>query len=122
MKNKSPTISAIVTNYNGWELGLLKDCFDSFFGGDFKDFEIFMVDMVSTDGSVEKVREKFGRDKRLQIIQNPVNNMSNGINMALKKAKGKYILFLNNDIYFKKGSIRKMVDFMDKSPNVGQIQ
>ena len=122
MKNKSPTISAIVTNYNGWELGLLKDFFDSFFGGDFKDFEIFMVDMVSTDGSVEKVREKFGRDKRLQIIQNPVNNMSNGINMALKKAKGKYILFLNNDIYFKKGSIRKMVDFMDKSPNVGQIQ
>ncbi len=122
MKSKSPVISAIVTNYNGWELGLLEDFFDSFLKGDFKDFEIFMVDMVSTDGSVEKVGEKFGRDKRLQIIQNPVNNMSNGINMALKKAKGKYVLFLNNDIYFKKGSIRKMVDFMDKSPSVGQIQ
>lgn len=117
-----PLISAIVTNHNGWELGLLKDFFDTFLNSDFKDFELFFVDMVSTDGSVENVRNHFGSDKRLQIIENPVNNMSAGIDMAMKKAKGKYVLFLNNDIYFAKGAIQKMVDFMDENKEVGQIQ
>ncbi len=115
-------VSAIVTNYNGWGLGLLGDFFDSFLGGDFKDFEVFLVDMVSTDGSVERIKKHFGKDKRLRIIQNPVNNMSKGIDMAMKKAKGRYILFLNNDIYFEKGAIKKMVNFMDVHPEAGQIQ
>lgn len=119
---KEPLISAIVTNYNGWELGLLEDFFDSFLRDNFTNFEIFLVDMVSTDGSIAKVKEKFGKDSRLKIIRNPVNNMSAGINMALKKAIGKYVLFLNNDIYFQKGAIKKMTDFMDTHPNVGQIQ
>lgn len=122
MADKNPTISAIVTNHNGWELGLLKDFFDSFLGGSFKDFEVFLVDMVSGDDSVEQVKKHFGKDERLQIIQNPVNNMSAGIDMAMKRAKGKYILFLNNDIYFEKGAIKKMVDFMDENPQAGQIQ
>ncbi len=122
MIRKNPIISAIVTNYNGWELGLLKNFFKSFLNSDFKNFEIFFVDMVSTDDSVEQVRKHFGKDKRLQIIQNPVNNMSRGIDMAFKKAKGKYVLFLNNDIYFAKGAIAKMIKFMDINPQAGQIQ
>lgn len=119
---KEPLLSAIVTNYNGWELGLLSDFFESFLKGDYKNFEIFLVDMVSVDRSVEKVKAKFGKDKRLKIIQNPVNNMSAGINMALKKARGKYALFLNNDIYFQKGALKKMVQFMEENPDVGQVQ
>jgi len=122
MKNKKPAVSAIVTNYNGWELGLLKDFFDTFLNSEFEDFEIYFVDMVSTDGSAEKVKEKFGKDKRLQIIKNPENNMSSGIDMAMKRAKGRYIFFLNNDIYFEKGAISKMINFMDACPEAGQIQ
>ena len=119
---KDPCISAIVTNYNGWELGLLEDFFTSFLKDDYENFEIFLVDMVSADGSIEKVKDKFGKDKRLNIIRNPVNNMSAGINMALKKARGKYVLFLNNDIYFQRGALTKMVRFMEDHPDVGQVQ
>lgn len=122
MVRKNPTISAIVTNYNGWELGLLENFFDSFLKDDFRNFEIFLVDMVSTDGSVAKVKEKFGKDLRLETIRNPVNNMSAGIDMALKKATGTYVLFLNNDIYFQKGALKRMTDFMNTHPEVGQAQ
>ncbi len=122
MTKRNPTISAIVTNYNGWELGLLKDFFGSFLNSDFNDFEIFLVDMVSTDNSVDQVRKHFGKDKRLHIIQNPVNNMSAGIGIALEKAKGKYVFFLNNDIYFQKDAIRKMINFMDTHHESGIIQ
>lgn len=115
-------ISAIVTNYNGLELGLLKDFFDSFLKNDFKDFEIFFVDNASTDESVKFVRENFTQDSRVKIIQNPINNMTQGINLALKQAKSHYILFLNNDIYFAKGAIQRMVHFMDENQVVGLVQ
>lgn len=115
-------ISAIVTNFNGWELGLVEDFFTSFLKDSYKNFEIFFVDMASSDGSAEKVKRYFGKDKRIKIVKNRVNNMSSGINMALRKARGKYVMFLNNDIYFQKGSIKKMVDFMEGHKEVGQVQ
>ncbi len=122
MKKNYPLVSGIVTNYNGWQLGLLKDFFESFLKSDYENFEIFLVDMASSDDSVTRVKEHFGRDKRLKIVINPINNMSAGIDTALKKAKGKYILFLNNDVYFPKGSIKKLVDFLDENKQVAQVQ
>src|SRR3989344_3123494 len=118
----SKIISAIVTNYNGLELRLLEDFFNSFLKNDFKDFELFFVDNASTDDSVKFVTKMFSKDRRIIIIKNPINNMTKGINLALKQSKGKYILFLNNDIYFAKGAIGKMVYFMDKHNNVALVQ
>lgn len=115
-------VSAIVTNYNGLELGLLKDFFDSFLKNDFRNFELFFVDNASTDESIRFVEENFSKDKRVKIVKNPVNNMTLGINIALRQAKGEYILFLNNDIYFAKGAICKMVDFMDNNGKVALVQ
>lgn len=119
---KYPLISAIVTNYNGWELGVLPEFFKAFLKNDYKNFGLFFVDQASSDKSVENVQKKFGKDKRVSVIANPVNNMSSGINMALKRAKGKYILFLNNDLYFEKGGIKKFVDFLEKNKNVALVQ
>lgn len=122
MKQEKLAISAIVTNYNGWEMGLLEDFFRKFLKNDYKNFEIFLVDNASLDNSVGKVKKKFGMDKRLRTIQNPINLMSSGINMALEKAKGEYILFLNNDIYFEEGSLKKMLDYLNKNPKVAAVQ
>jgi GT2 family glycosyltransferase len=121
-KTNKPLISAIVTNYNGWELGLISDFFESFLKEDYQNFELFFVDNASTDDSIEKVKENFGSDARLKIIERSVNIMSEGINVALNQVKGKYILFLNNDLYFQKGAIAKMVSFMEKNPQVGLVQ
>lgn len=119
---RKPLISAIVTNYNGWELGVLSDFFKAFLDNDYENFELFFVDQASTDGSVEKVKENFGKDKRLKIIENPVNNMSAGINMAIRKAGGDFILFLNNDLYFKEGGLEKLVGFLQKNDKTALVQ
>lgn len=122
MIQAKPEVSAIVTNYNGWQMGLLEDFFRKFLKNDFKDFEIFLVDNASLDESVKEVKKNFGNDKRLKIIQNPINLMSSGINMALEKAQGKYILFLNNDIYLAKGALKKMLEYLKKNPGVAAVQ
>lgn len=119
---KAKKISAIMTNFNGLQLDLINDFFTSFLKNDYKNFEIFFVDNASTDESVEFVLENFSKDPRVKVIQNPVNNMTKGINLALKQAEGEYILFLNNDVYFAEGAIYKMVAFMDKHKDVALVQ
>ncbi|MBI5356155.1 glycosyltransferase [Candidatus Collierbacteria bacterium] len=55
------------------------------------------------------------------VIDNSVNNSwySGGNNLALAKARGRYILFLNPDCYLTENSLAKMVRWMDKHPEVG---
>ena len=42
-----------------------------------------------------------------------------GNNLALARAKGKYILFLNPDCYLTYDILSKFVGWMDKHPKVG---
>lgn len=44
---------------------------------------------------------------------------SGGNNLALARAKGKYILFLNPDCYLTENSLAKLVGWMDKHPKAG---
>lgn len=120
--DKNPLVTAIVTNYNGWELGVLPEFFKAFLDNDYENFELFFVDNASTDDSVRQVKKNFGKDKRLKIIENPVNNMSAGINMAVERARGNFILFLNNDLYFKEGGLGGLVKFLQENKKAALVQ
>jgi len=47
---------------------------------------------------------------------------SGGNNLALSKAKGEYMLFLNPDCYLIENSLAKMLDWMNKHPEVGACE
>ena len=55
------------------------------------------------------------------VIDNSLDNKwySGGNNLALARAKGKYILFLNPDCYLTYDILSKFVSWMDKHPKVG---
>ena len=59
------------------------------------DAQILVVDNYSEDGSVEYLREHF---PQIEVIANDFNaGFGKANNMALTKATGRYILFLNPD-------------------------
>lgn len=62
-----------------------------------------------------------GLDHETIVIDNSQNNrwFSGGNNLALKQAKGRYILFLNPDCYLKDDALEKLVRWMDKHPGIG---
>ena len=80
--------------------------------------EIFVVDNASTDGSPEMVGQKF---PKVQLIKSSKNiGFGAGNNLALKKAKGRYLLLLNADIEIPDDKLLPgMIDWMDKNPKVG---
>lgn len=98
-------ISILVVNYNGKEL--LKGILGSIYKQDFKSYEVFVVDNASTDGSVEFVKKNHQKAK---IVQNKKNEGYVGINSGIKYCKGKYILFLNNDLELDKKCLKELLD------------
>ncbi len=73
-------------------------------------------------GSIKKFTK--GINFEVIAIDNSLDNRwySGGNNLALARAKGKYILFLNPDCYLAENSLAKMIGWVDKHPKVGACE
>lgn len=79
------------------------------------EYEIFVVDNASQDGSIEAIEAEFSN---INIIRSPINGgFGYANNLAIKQAKGKYILCLNTDTLLVNNAIKIMCDFMEQSEN-----
>lgn len=96
MDKKESRVAILILNYNSRPF--LEDCLTSLFEQTYKNFEIFLIDNSSTDGSLGLVKEKF---PNLQTIENPQNyGFGRGFNEGIKFVLNdfEYIGILNPDI------------------------
>lgn len=109
-------LSVIIVSYNTKKL--LKQCLDSVFQHTRGiDFEVFVVDNDSKDGSVEMINHQ---SSAIKLIANRANlGFAAANNQALRQAQGKYLLLLNSDTILKENSLKKMVDWMEENQKVG---
>ena len=83
------------------------------------DSEAWVVDNASTDDSVEMIKKEF---PSIKLIPNKENvGFARANNQVLREAAGEYYLLLNSDTLIPPGSIRTMVDFLDKNPEAGAV-
>jgi len=86
--------------------------------------EIIMVDNGSTDGSAEmlkQVKSQKSKVKSLEIkllLQAENLGYAKANNLAVKKAEGKYLLFLNSDIEVIEDAIPKLYNFYKQKEKV----
>jgi len=79
--------------------------------------EIFVVDNVSTDESVPKIRQFF---PDIQLIVNKTNRgFGAANNQVLPLCRGRYIIYLNPDTIVKPDAFKKAVSFMDRHQDIG---
>ena len=102
-------VSVIIPVYNASHI--LSKTLDSVTSQNFKDFEIIIVDDGSTDDSLEKSFEILSkRTIPHQIIHQKNKGVSIARNNGLEIARGKYILFVDDDDCIDKNHIKYLYD------------
>jgi GT2 family glycosyltransferase len=105
-------ISILIVNYNGMKL--LDDCITSIkaYSSGF-DYEIIVIDNHSSE-SIEVVKEKHADVKFIMNEDNRGFAAANNQGLAL--AKGKYILYLNNDTLFTENTLLILLPYIKGLP------
>lgn len=110
-------LSVIIVNYNG--LKYLKECFDSLLDK-FKNisFEIIVIDNNSSDGSCAYIKKHYSN---IVLIESKDNlGFGKGNNEAVKKARGNYLLLINNDTIVL-DKLEPVLDFLKADYKIGVI-
>jgi teichuronic acid biosynthesis glycosyltransferase TuaG len=116
MQNTNPFVSIVVTTYNRKEL--LKETVDSILSQSHENFELIIVDNYSNYNFLELI-ESFN-DKRINAYQ----NTNNGIiainrNFGIKKAKGEYIAFCDDDDIWYPNKLEVQLSFFNDTEIIG---
>lgn len=111
--NSIPKISIIIPVYNA--LKYLSTCIASVKAQTMQDFEVFLVDDASTDGSGEECERLAGGDPRFHVIHAEKNSgcgLSN--NVGLERASGEYLSFLDADDFIDKDALQVRYELAKK--------
>ena len=91
-----PKVSVIVPVYNVEKY--LPKCLDCLINQTLKDIEIICINDCSTDGSLAILKDYASKDKRIKILDLPLNEgAGNAKNKGLDAAKGEFIGFIDPD-------------------------
>ena len=93
--SQAPLFSIIIPIYNTEKE--LPRCVDSVLAQRFEDFELLLVDDGSKDGSGAICDAYAAKDPRVICVHQANAGCSEARNTGVRKAKGKYLLFLDSD-------------------------
>jgi GT2 family glycosyltransferase len=111
-------VSISIVTYNNDKV--IKKCLQNIFKNtNDTDFELIIVDNNSSDSTISIIEKDF---KNVRLIKNNRNiGFGAAHNKAIKLGRGEYHLVINPDIIFIENSIEKLLNFMEKNPDVGLI-
>ncbi|MCF8223026.1 MAG: glycosyltransferase family 2 protein [Bacteroidales bacterium] len=81
---------------------------------------IFIADNGSSDGSLNYIKNQHQGVNVIDLGKN--HGFAEGYNRALNQIKADYYVLLNSDIEVSKGWLEKVIEYMDKNPEVAACQ
>ena len=90
-----PKASVIVPVYNAAKT--LPRCVESVFAQTEQDWELWLINDGSSDGSLALCREYEAADPRIHVIDKPNGGVGSARNAGLDAAAGEYVAFLDSD-------------------------
>ena len=111
-----PTVSIILVFYNQVRLSLL--CLESIVKNADESYEIIIVDNNSNDSTSKLLKTL----KNATVIRNQVNlGFVKAVNSGASRARGKYLLLLNNDATLAPKALSRGVSVFRTQKNVGAV-
>lgn len=87
--------SIVIPSYNSqW----ICKCVDSVLNQTYQNFEIIIVDDISTDDTYKIIKKKYSKNNKIKILLNKSKRLSGGTrNVGIVESTGDYILCIDND-------------------------
>lgn len=116
-----PLVSVIIPVFN--QLEHTKKCVDAILRNtDYLNYEAIIINNGSTDGTKEYLDGLAKEQPRYNVIHSIENlGFVKGCNLAAEQAKGKYILFLNNDTEVQPGWLSSLVEYAESHEDCGAV-
>ena len=116
---KKPLVSILIASYNKEKY--VQRCINSCLNQTYNNIEVIFYDDGSKDNSYEIAKKikgikVFKNKKRKNLGKFNTYYQINSYNKAFLKSKGKYILLLDSDDFFKKNKIKEIVNYFNKNP------
>jgi GT2 family glycosyltransferase len=116
LPNLNLIVSFVISTYNRRDvllhtLRLVQQC-----GIARNGFEILVVDNASRDGTARAIEADF---PDVRVFELSSNRGACAKNVAIQRAQGRYIVFLDDDSYPQPGSIARMVRYFETDPSLG---
>lgn len=102
-KQSGPLFSIIVPVFNIGKY--LQDCVGSILAQDFEDYEILLVDDGSTDSSGCICDDLENGNEKIKALHKGNGGLSSARNYGIRKAQGRYIVFLDGDDMLAEGAL-----------------
>lgn len=120
-ENMMNRIGIIICNYNKKEY--VEKCIESLEKQSMKDFDIYVVDNASTDGSAEYLTKRFSDE--IVLICNHENlggsgGFNTGIRLVMEK-KYPLIMLLDNDVVLSEGCLENCYKLMNEDKKIGML-
>lgn len=112
-------VGIVVCNYNKKDDVLA--CIQSILESKFRDYDIYVVDNASTDGSPEAIRKTYGERVTLLVNQENLGG-SGGFNTGLRVAFEKgypYLMCIDNDALLDENAIGNLFAFLQEHEEAG---
>lgn len=103
-----PLVTVIVPVYNILEY--LPRCVRSITGQTYRRLEIILVDDGSTDGTGRLCDSLAREDSRIRVYHKENGGSSSARNLALEKARGEYVGFVDSDDYIEPDMYERLVE------------
>lgn len=110
--SKKPVVSIVMPAYNS--SATIEDSIESVLHQTFTDWELLIIDDCSEENIEKKVRGF--QDKRIHYYRLAKNHgVAHARNVAIKKARGRYLAFLDSDDLWLPEKLEHQIQFMEKN-------
>ena len=119
--NNNASIIVLILSYNGKHL--LEDSISSYITNDYPNFEVFVIDNGSTDGTKEWVDNNY---PNVFVLRTEINlgysgGFNFGLNYAFNIKNADYVLITNNDVKADRKVISELVKIAETDQMIGFV-
>ncbi len=115
---RDPLVTVYVTNYNYERF--IEQAVESVLAQSMQDFELIIIDDGSTDGS-RSVIERYENRSKIRIVLQDNKGLNRTANIALRAARGKYIMRLDADDYLDLQALLVLSSVLEADPALGLV-